>query len=55
MRSLTGDLKVSDFSARAYTNYVQTSRLIARELHLSPGEQVILVNGRVIKISVPSS
>jgi UDP-glucose:glycoprotein glucosyltransferase len=38
---------LSDFDYEAYTQYVKSSRLIARELQLHPGEQALLMNGRV--------
>jgi UDP-glucose:glycoprotein glucosyltransferase len=45
--ALAGGVTLDDFDAVAYTNYVKSSRLIARELHVAPGEQALIVNGRV--------
>jgi UDP-glucose:glycoprotein glucosyltransferase len=33
--------------AEAYARFVKSSRLVARELHVVPGEQFLIVNGRV--------
>jgi hypothetical protein len=35
------------FDASIYNRYVKSSRLVARELHLLPGEQALVLNGRV--------
>jgi UDP-glucose:glycoprotein glucosyltransferase len=38
---------INDFDAVAYDGYIRTSRLVARDLHLAPGEQALILNGRV--------
>lgn len=35
---------------QAHTAFLTTSRLLAREVGLQPGEQAILVNGRVCRL-----
>lgn len=35
------------FDEEVYATFVKSSRLVARELHVSPGEQALIVNGRV--------
>ncbi|KNZ76128.1 UDP-glucose:glycoprotein glucosyltransferase [Termitomyces sp. J132] len=41
-------LRALDFSGKEYGEYVITSRLVARELDVKPGERAVLVNGRVV-------
>jgi UDP-glucose:glycoprotein glucosyltransferase len=47
LQDLAGGVAIGDFSVAAYARYVKSSRLVARELQLSPGEQALIVNGRV--------
>lgn len=50
LNELTGGVASDDFSAEAYAQFTKSSRLVARELQLGPGQQALLINGRV---SVP--
>jgi len=38
---------INSFDAVAYDRYIRTSRLLARDLRLAPGEQALILNGRV--------
>ena len=38
---------INSFDAVAYDRYTRTSRVVARDLHLAPGEQALILNGRV--------
>ena len=38
---------ISNFDATAHDRYIKSSRVVIRELHISPGEQALVVNGRV--------
>lgn len=51
LSELTGGVAVSDFEPESYAKYVKTSRLVTRELQLTPGQQALVVNGRVGVIS----
>jgi len=44
---LTGGVGLSGYSAEEYDRFVRSSRLVARELQLAPGQQALVVNGRV--------
>lgn len=44
---LVGALKPADTDSAEYDQFVSTGKLLLRELGVSPGEQVLLVNGRV--------
>lgn len=50
LTELTGGISIAEFSAQNYTDYVTSSRLIVRELHLAPGDLAIIINGRVSRI-----
>ncbi|KAJ6624174.1 hypothetical protein B0H10DRAFT_1943373 [Mycena sp. CBHHK59/15] len=39
---------ISGYSPDNYAKYLKSSRLIARDLQLAPGQQALIVNGRVI-------
>ncbi|KAJ6626996.1 glycosyltransferase family 24 protein [Mycena sp. CBHHK59/15] len=39
---------ISGYSPDDYAKYLKSSRLIARDLQLAPGQQALIVNGRVI-------
>ncbi|KAJ7136717.1 glycosyltransferase family 24 protein [Mycena epipterygia] len=45
---LTDGVGISGYSAEDYARFVKSSRLVARDLQLAPGEQALIVNGRVI-------
>ncbi|KAF9461692.1 glycosyltransferase family 24 protein, partial [Collybia nuda] len=45
---LTGGVPSSEFNREEYVDYVRRSRLLAREMGISPNEPVILVNGRLV-------
>ncbi|KAJ8514563.1 hypothetical protein ONZ45_g7920 [Pleurotus djamor] len=45
---LTGGVGLSDFDAASYASYVKVGKLISREIQLKPGEQGLLINGRVL-------
>lgn len=53
LRELTGGVALGDMDSDAYAQYVRSSRLVVRELQLAPGEQALILNGRV-SISLPS-
>ncbi len=38
---------VADFDATAYATYVKAGLLISRKINLQPGQQGLVVNGRV--------
>jgi UDP-glucose:glycoprotein glucosyltransferase len=44
---LTGGVRLEDMDATAYSQYVKSSRLVAREVQVSPGQQALIINGRV--------
>jgi hypothetical protein len=44
---LAEQISMGDFDTEVYTRFVTSSRLVARELHIAPGEQTLIVNGRV--------
>ncbi|KAG5641244.1 hypothetical protein DXG03_005668 [Asterophora parasitica] len=48
VQALTGGVKVAEFDAKRYADYVTASRLLARDIQISPGQQALLVNGRVV-------
>ncbi|GLB42376.1 putative UDP-glucose:Glycoprotein Glucosyltransferase [Lyophyllum shimeji] len=48
VQPLTAGVKVADFDAGGYAEYVTSSRLVAREIGVAPGQQALLVNGRVV-------
>ncbi|KAG6839745.1 hypothetical protein C0991_012004, partial [Blastosporella zonata] len=48
IRALTEGVKVVDFDPVYYAEYVKASRLVAREIGVAPGQQALLVNGRVV-------
>ncbi|KAJ7485860.1 glycosyltransferase family 24 protein [Mycena latifolia] len=45
---LTEGVGISGYSAGEYAAFVRSGRLVARELQLTPGQQGLVVNGRVI-------
>ncbi|KAJ7222294.1 UDP-glucose:glycoprotein glucosyltransferase-domain-containing protein [Mycena pura] len=45
---LTDGVGISGYSANDYVAFVTSSRLVARELQLEPGQQALLVNGRIV-------
>jgi UDP-glucose:glycoprotein glucosyltransferase len=47
---LTGGVAVSNFEFESYVKYVKACRLVSRELQLTPGQQGLIVNGRVSTI-----
>lgn len=48
--SLDDILHEGTLSNKEYDDYVRSSRLIVRDLKLEPGEQALIVNGRVSTI-----
>ncbi|KAG6918623.1 hypothetical protein DXG01_013034 [Tephrocybe rancida] len=48
IRALTEGVKVADFNPIYYADYVQASRMVVREIGVAPGQQALLVNGRVV-------
>ncbi|KAF8069177.1 glycosyltransferase family 24 protein [Lyophyllum atratum] len=48
LRTMTGTDNVVDFDETRYAEYVKASRLVAREIEIAPGQQALLVNGRVV-------
>ncbi|KII87653.1 glycosyltransferase family 24 protein [Plicaturopsis crispa FD-325 SS-3] len=45
---LTGGVGLNDIDAAEYASYEKSCRLVARELGLAPGEQALIVNGRIV-------
>ncbi|KAJ7608670.1 UDP-glucose:glycoprotein glucosyltransferase-domain-containing protein [Roridomyces roridus] len=45
---LTDGVGLAGYSAEDYDKFVKSSRLVARELQLAPGQQALVVNGRVV-------
>ncbi|KAJ7513036.1 glycosyltransferase family 24 protein [Mycena galericulata] len=45
---LTDGVGLSGYSAEEYDKFVRSSRLVVRQLQLAPGQQALVVNGRVI-------
>uniref|UniRef100_A0A8H8CJL8 Glycosyltransferase family 24 protein n=1 Tax=Psilocybe cubensis TaxID=181762 RepID=A0A8H8CJL8_PSICU len=45
---LTGGVSLGSIMEEEYIDYVKTSRLVSRELHLLPGQSALVVNGRVV-------
>ncbi|KAJ6489844.1 glycosyltransferase family 24 protein [Mycena sanguinolenta] len=45
---ITDGVGLSGYSAEDYERWVRTSRLVARELQIAPGELGLVVNGRVV-------
>ncbi|KAJ7264047.1 glycosyltransferase family 24 protein [Mycena haematopus] len=45
---LTDGVGLSGYDAEDYERFVRTSRLVARELQIAPGELGLIVNGRVV-------
>lgn len=44
---ITGGTMLDDFAPEEYIDYVGASRLMVRDLQLSPGQSALVVNGRV--------
>ena len=44
---LTGGIAISELEADDYVRYIRNNTLLLRELQVSPGQQVLIVNGRV--------
>ena len=47
IRKLTGDVEPAEYEALAYDEYVKSTRRVARELGVQPGQSALVVNGRV--------
>ncbi|PPQ81692.1 hypothetical protein CVT26_007456 [Gymnopilus dilepis] len=47
-KQLTGGAGLRDILAEEYADYVRTSRKVARELKVLPGQSALVVNGRVV-------
>ncbi|KAJ6586424.1 glycosyltransferase family 24 protein [Mycena vulgaris] len=45
---LTEGVGIAGYSSDDYATFVRSSRLVARELQLVPGQQAVVINGRVI-------
>ncbi|KAF7307809.1 hypothetical protein MKEN_01141000 [Mycena kentingensis (nom. inval.)] len=45
---LTEGVGLSAFSATEYAGFVKSSRLVAKDLHFAPGQQGLVVNGRIV-------
>jgi UDP-glucose:glycoprotein glucosyltransferase len=52
INDLTGGVLLKDISKEAYTKYLTSTHLLAREIGLRPGEQALVVNGRVRLVTV---
>ncbi|PPQ88795.1 hypothetical protein CVT25_010481 [Psilocybe cyanescens] len=51
---LTGGVVLGDIMEEEYVDYVKTSRLVSRELHIHPGQSALVVNGRVVGPIAPN-
>ncbi|KAL0959808.1 hypothetical protein HGRIS_011489 [Hohenbuehelia grisea] len=47
-KELTGGVSLPKLDAERYAKYVETGRLLAREVGLKSGQQALIVNGRVV-------
>lgn len=47
LRQLTGGAAFTDFDREVHADYVRACNSLIQELHLSPGDNGIVVNGRV--------
>ena len=47
IRKLAGDVEPAEYEALIYDDYVKSTRRVARELGVQPGQSALVVNGRV--------
>jgi len=47
IRKLAGDVEFAEYESLIYDDYVRSTRHIARELGVQPGQSALVVNGRV--------
>ncbi|KAF7321048.1 hypothetical protein HMN09_00192100 [Mycena chlorophos] len=47
-QELTGGIGISEYSAADYAAFVRSGRLLARELQFAPGENGVVINGRIV-------
>nr|GAT58270.1 predicted protein [Mycena chlorophos] len=47
-QELTGGIGISEYSAADYAAFVRSGRLLARELQFAPGENGLVINGRIV-------
>ena len=47
IRKLAGDVEPAEYQALIYDDYVKSTRRVARELGVQPGQSALVVNGRV--------
>ena len=47
IRKLAGDVEPAEYEALVYDDYVKSTRRVARELGVQPGQSALVVNGRV--------
>jgi hypothetical protein len=47
IRKLAGDIEPAEYEALVYDDYVKSTRHIAREFGVQPGQSALVVNGRV--------
>ncbi|KAJ6562664.1 glycosyltransferase family 24 protein [Mycena capillaripes] len=45
---LTDGVGLSGYSSEDYNRFVHSSRLVARDLQLAPGDQALVINGRIV-------
>ncbi|TFK38220.1 UDP-glucose:Glyco protein glucosyltransferase-domain-containing protein [Crucibulum laeve] len=48
LNQVTGGVESNAFSMEAYADYTKSSRLVVRDLHLTPGQLALVINGRVV-------
>lgn len=48
LSQVLGDISFNDIDAANYTSYLTSSRLLSKHLHLTPGANAILINGRIV-------
>ena len=47
LREIIGEGALADLDVEVYNDYVQSSRLLVRELRLDSGDHAVIMNGRV--------
>lgn len=47
LREIIGEGALADLDVKVYNDYVQSSRLLVRELRLDSGDRAVIMNGRV--------
>ncbi|KAF9051644.1 glycosyltransferase family 24 protein [Panaeolus papilionaceus] len=48
VKILTGGLKIADIPKEEYYDYIHNALMLARRLKVTPGESILIVNGRIV-------